>query len=82
MKKKEQILETSEWLDELYESCMIVIETTDVSLIGPYELVNLVNTRLFMEKLSRDNETKKTSVNIGKPNLVVLNPKDKPNDKN
>lgn len=82
MKKKDQILETSQWLDELYESCMLVIETTDVSLIGPYELVNLVNTRMFMEKLSRQDTENNSNVNIGKPNLFLLKPKGDTNDKN
>lgn len=72
MEKKKQILETSQWLDELYESCMVVIEQTDMSSIGPFELVNLVNTRLFLEKLSREDAVKKTNLNIGKPSLFVI----------
>lgn len=80
MTKREQFEETTQWLDKIYVACESVIYETDVSLIGPFELINLINVRLFMEEQSSHTTeptptTKKTTGN--KQNLVMLNPSNK-----
>ena len=66
MNKNKQLEETFVWLDRLSAACESVILDTDVSLIEPFELVNLINVRLHMEDLkpvvkqSKETVTKKS----------------------
>lgn len=70
MNKNKQCEETMNWIGALADACEEVIMTTDVSLIEPFELVNLINVRLHMEQL-KTNKIKKSESNT-KPNLVFL----------
>lgn len=87
MSKNKQLEDTFVWLDKLSAACESVILDTDVSLIEPFELINLINVRLHMEELKTDFRIKQPGMNPPKKkpdknNLVLFttaNPK-KDND--
>lgn len=76
--KEKQLLEVAQWLDRLYEIAETVILENQVDQISAFELVNILNVRLFVEIGGRDNSN--TTRLPNKPNLFVLKPKQ--NDEN
>lgn len=79
LNKNKQCQETMSWIGALADACEEVIMTTDVSLIEPFELVNLINVRMYIERQGKS-KSKSNTDKSAQPNLVLFKTTTKKDD--